>query len=171
MTNAEWSVLRDALLESYDDLMRRLTRRLRSSDLAHDALQDTYLRIERGGRLGPVDHPRSYLLRIAVNFAYARQRADRRLLTAAEIDVALQVIDEKPDPAQAAELKSELAALDRALEKLPKRRRAIFLAAWQDGLSPPEIAKRFGISTRTVYVDLKLAQEFCSDILDISGKK
>src|ERR1700748_2165002 len=128
MTNTEWSVLRDALLESYDDLMRRLTRRLRSSDLAHDALQDTYLRIERGGHLVPVDHPRSYLMRIAVNFARARQRADRRLLTAAEIDVALQVIDEKPNPAQAAELTSELAALDRALEKLPKRRRAIFLA-------------------------------------------
>ena len=40
------SVLRDFMLQRYDDLKARLTRRLGCPDLASDALQDTWLRLE-----------------------------------------------------------------------------------------------------------------------------
>ena len=49
------AVLRDFMLQRYDDLKARLTRRLGCADMASDALQDTWLRLEGKDELGPVD--------------------------------------------------------------------------------------------------------------------
>jgi len=171
VAEADWTVLRDALLGSYDDLTRRLTRRFRSSDLAHDALQDTYIRIEKGGSLGPVDHPLAYVLRIATNMARDRLRSDQRFVTANEIDAAFDIADEAPDPAQSAEARSDLAALERALSSLPARRQAIFLAAWKENLPPAAIAQRYGLSKRRINVELELAREHCAAMLKKSLRK
>ena len=51
------AVLRDFMLQRYDDLKARLTRRLGCADMASDALQDTWLRLEGKDELGPVDSP------------------------------------------------------------------------------------------------------------------
>jgi RNA polymerase sigma-70 factor (ECF subfamily) len=165
MADAGWAALRDVLIASYDDLTRQLTRRLRSSDLAHEALQDTYLRLERGGQIGPIDHPAGYVLRIATNLARDRQRAERRRASAADIEAMLDIADDTPTPAKMAEDKSELAALDRALERLPARRRAIFLAAWKENLPAREMSRRFGVSVRRINVELELAREHCATAL------
>lgn len=172
MVNADWSALRHALVENYDVLRRRLTRRLRSSELAREALQDTYLRLEKGGALDPVDRPLAYILRIALNIAYDRQRAEKRHTAAAKVETALDIADDRPSPLQAAEAKSQLTALGRALEKLPARRRAIFVAAWVENLPREEIAKRFGLSTHRISVELAIAREHCAAFLKRSkGKK
>jgi len=62
-------VLRNLLLSSYEDLANWLTRRLGSQELAREALQETYLRLERGNEIGPVHSPKAYLLRTAINIA------------------------------------------------------------------------------------------------------
>ncbi len=54
------------LLAGYEDFALWLTRRLGSSELARDALQETFLRLERGSEIGPVNSPKAYLLRIAL---------------------------------------------------------------------------------------------------------
>jgi RNA polymerase sigma-70 factor (ECF subfamily) len=171
MADAEWSVLRDVLVRRYDDLLRQLVRRFRSPELAQDALQNAYLRIEQGGEIGAVAHPQAYIFRMASNLALAQKRSERRLLTAADIDAALDIADDAPNPAQAAETKSELEALDRALVDLPARQRAIFLALWKGHQSPVEIAKRFGLSSRKVYLELKAAREHCVDVLAKAAKR
>jgi RNA polymerase sigma-70 factor (ECF subfamily) len=170
MADAEWSVLRDVLVRSYDDLLRRLVHRFRSPELAQDALQNTYLRIEQGGEIEPVKHPQAYIFRMASNLALAQKRSEKRLLTATEIEAALDIADDAPNPAQAAETKSELDAIDRALVDLPARQRAIFLALWKGHQPPAEIAKRFGLSTRKVYLELKAAREHCMDSLAKAAK-
>jgi RNA polymerase sigma-70 factor, ECF subfamily len=170
IVDAGWSSLRDILIESYDELARKLTRRLRSSELAREALQDTYLRLERGGQLGKVDHPAAYVLRIAMNLARDRLRAEKELATAEEIEAALEVADDRPDPAQAAEARSELAIVERALEKMSARRRAIFLAAWKGHLSSREIARKYDLSVRQIDVELKRARELCIMALKKASK-
>jgi RNA polymerase sigma factor (sigma-70 family) len=165
MSETEWNALRDALVNGYEDLARRLTRRLHSSELAREALQDTYLRLHRGGEIGQVDHPQRYVLRIATNLARDRQRSEQRRSVTSDLDGALAIPDDAPDPAHVAEAKSDLAALERAMATLPARRRAIFLAAWKENLPPGAIAQRYGIGKRRVHTELELARQHCAEAL------
>jgi RNA polymerase sigma-70 factor (ECF subfamily) len=155
-------LLRHTLLVRYDDLKRRLTRRLGSADLANEALQDTYLRLETMAETGPIRRPLAYLFRTALNIGINRRIADSRLLTASEVDALLEVADETPDPARIVEARSEISALGRALAELPVRRRQIFLASWVDGVSHMELAARFGVSLRTIQSELRSAVDHCA---------
>lgn len=162
MAESSRATLRNLLLTGYDELAKRLTFRLGSADLARDALQDTYLRLERTPQIGPVRSPKSYLLRMALNIAANRRIAENRLLTFVEAEALLQVADDVSDPARAVEARSEIEALKRALAELPARRREMALAAWVDDLSQKDIAQRFGVSVRTVQLELKAALAFCA---------
>jgi RNA polymerase sigma-70 factor (ECF subfamily) len=150
------------LLDEYDDLLRRLTRGLGSRDLASEALQETYLRLERGG-LGEVRKPRSYLLRMAFNIAKNRQRTENHYVPAGGAEAFEDAVDDSPDPARAAEAQSELRALQVALAQLSPTRRAIFEAAYIRDESLPSIADRHGISLRTVHRELARALEHVHD--------
>lgn len=165
-----WRRLRQTLLDSYDDLLRQLSRRLSSPELARDALHETFLRIERGGEIGVVLRPRSYLLRMAMNVARSEQRVDARRhgppLTLQEIEeVIVSLIDDAPDPERVAAARLELQALQAALDELPPRRRAIFLAAWGEDLPLPLLAERFEINPRTVQYELRSAATHCAERL------
>lgn len=103
MMPSSLSVLRDFMLQRYDDLKARLTRRLGCPDLASDALQDTWLRLEGKEELGPVDSPGPYLMRMAVNVAVDQQRVENRRLTVAEAEVLLHIADPAPRPERIAE--------------------------------------------------------------------
>lgn len=155
-------LLRQTLLTRYDDLRKRLTRRLGSAELANDALQDTFLRLETMADTGPIQRPLAYLFRTALNIGINRRVAESRLLTASEIDALLDIPDETPDPARIAEARSEISALSRALAELPVRRRQIFLASWVDGIPHPELAGRFGVSLRTIQSELRSAVDHCA---------
>jgi RNA polymerase sigma factor (sigma-70 family) len=163
-------ILRNALVESYDHLLEQLERRLRSSELAREALHDTYLRLERGNEIRLIEKPVGYLLSIAINIARDRQRRARFFATGAEVENALHLADETPDPAREAEAKSEVAALLRAISKLPPRRQAILLACYRDNQTPAEIARRFDLSKRSINAELKLAREYCIRILSGRAK-
>lgn len=149
----------------YDELRRRLTRRLGSADLASDALQDTWLRLQ-GKQIVDAVSPGAYLFRMAFNVAIDRQRSESRRLTLGEIDDLLDVADPSPDPADSAQSRAELEQLVRAMEELPERRRGILLAVRVEGLTQPEVARRFGVSLRLVELELQRAQEYCAARLD-----
>src|ERR1700761_5819893 len=134
MSDANLS-LREHLARQYGFLLEQLSRRLRSTELAQEALHDTYLRLERGREVGDVQNPEGYLFRVAINAAIDRQRSNRRLLTFVEIDSAFNLVDETPDPAREVEAKSEINAFQIALAQMPKRRQAIFLANFSEGLT------------------------------------
>lgn len=144
------------MLDGYDELVRRLTERLKSADRAHDALQDAFLKIASGPDLGPIGKPAAFILRVATNIAIDRRRSEDRRLSQVEIEDLIQIPDEAPSPADAAEARSDLAAFSRALAGLPERRRAI-LEASLDEVPRREIARRFGVSERTIDFELKRA--------------
>jgi RNA polymerase sigma-70 factor, ECF subfamily len=158
VTDASRALLRNLLQSQYADLVRRLTRRLGSSDAASEALHDTYLRLERGAEIGPVASPRAYLLRMAANLASNRRRADRRLLTAIEISALVDLPDAAPDPERTAQARADVRAVLRALEALPAVRRDVFLASWAERQPHAEIARRFGLHLRTVQKEIQRAE-------------
>lgn len=152
-----WS-LRAAFVERYPDLVRALGRRLGSADRAREALHDVWLKLERGGRLSEVHDPSAYLARAAINADYQRIKTHRRQEALLSGNESLL----EPEAAEVEDIvlwRSEWNAIRRKVEKLPARRRAIFLAAYGEELPLPQIAERHGVSLRTVQMDLKAALE------------
>lgn len=167
MTEAIRALLRRSLRASYRDLVARLTRRLGSSDLAQEALHETWLRLAQPGKLGDVANPEAYLYRSALNAATNIRIAAERRLNAIEIEVALEIPDESPGPAAIAEGRADIARLERALSELPKRQRDVLRAHILENVSYEEIAARHGVTVRTIHSDIRHAIEHCADQLGV----
>ncbi|OYU91960.1 MAG: RNA polymerase subunit sigma-24 [Bradyrhizobiaceae bacterium PARB1] len=161
-----WASLRTLLVDEYEQLRRRLARRLGSTDLANEALQETWLRLERSGEPGALKRPDAYLLRIALNVAADRRDTERRRLALSEVEMLRHLDDDELDPERFAESRSDIAALTEALNELQPRCRAIFVAARLDEIPHKIIAAKYGISTRMVERELKRALEHCSQRLE-----
>jgi len=165
MTEATWATLRALFVDRYGEFKHRLARRLGSADLAAETLQETWLRLERPGNPGVVERPDAYLFRIALNVAADRRDADNRRLALSEIEMLRHLDEDELDPERIAESRSEITALARALDELPPRCRAIFIAARLDETPHKVIAARYRISTRMVERELKRALEHCGERL------
>jgi RNA polymerase sigma factor (sigma-70 family) len=158
--------LRALLTDSYNDLKRRLARRLGSPDAASDVLHETYLRLERFDGLVPVGNPQAYLLRMAFNVASDHEHAQKRQLTAVEIGDLWRLGGDTIDPETIVAGRSDIALFKAALSELSPRSRAILMAARVDELPHEVIAGRFGISTRMVQHELRHALEHCAKRLE-----
>ncbi len=162
MTNASLAQVRRLLVDRYDELRRRLTTRLGSPELAADALQDAWLRLERAEPVDTIRNPANYIFGIAMNAARDRMReGNSRYLSVAEVDGLLDIPDEAPVPSNIAEMRSDLRQLEAILRELPERQREILLAARLDRIPRAEIARRFNISLSLVEKELQRAQEYC----------
>jgi RNA polymerase sigma-70 factor (ECF subfamily) len=157
-------LLMDYLSRHYDALKRQLGRALRNADLAEDALHDTWLRVnDQGGTAdGPIQRPGGYLVRMAFNIALDIQRRQSRNLPFDEIDALLELADTAPGPARIAEARSQLDAVVRLLDRMPARRREVVVLVHMEGLTQPEVARRLGVSLRTVEYELKHAHAYLS---------
>jgi len=166
MRESSRAALLSALIEGYDELKRRLARRLGSSDMAGEALQDTFIRLECGNDVGTVRSPRAYLFRTALNMAANRRVSENRRVATSEVDALLAVPDDAPDPARIIEARSDIEALERVLRQLPVRQRDIVRATFIEEESIHDIAKRYGVSVRTVQIELREALLYCAERLD-----
>jgi RNA polymerase sigma factor (sigma-70 family) len=160
--------LRQLLIQDYGKLRDRLMRRFGSADFATEILHDTYLRLDAAEMAGTVLNPGAYLYRVALNVAADSKRADRRWVDKATIEALRRRDDHELDPEQISQAREEWRMLALALDELPPRRRAIFVAARLDERPHREIAQRFGVSVDTVDRELKLALDVFADRL---GKK
>jgi RNA polymerase sigma factor (sigma-70 family) len=162
VTEPSLALVRQFLIDRYDELKYRLTLRLGSSDLAGDALQDAWLNIQRVTKLGAIRNPGSYIFRVAMNAARDRMRdPNTRILSVAEVEGLLEIADEAPGPAETVEAQSDWRVLVTILQELPPRRREILIMARLDDIPRAEIARRLGISQRLVERELQRAQEYC----------
>lgn len=165
MADTNQARLRDQLVENYDGLVARLTRRLGSSDFAHEALHETFLRLDRVTDTVLVRSPADYLFRIAINVAKDRHRAQAHRISVPEVDALLGICDEQPDAAQVVEARSEIAAFKRALAELPERSRRVLEGISIEGATAHDVAARLQVSLRTVENDLSLALRHCATAL------
>ncbi len=159
-------LLRQVLLAGYEELKIRLTRRAGSADAATEVLHDAWIRLGQMPDDVTVDKPKSYLYRMALNIIADRHRADVRWVSRAELEALLRSDDDQLDPEYILAMKSEMAALERVIAALPGRRREIFSAALIENLTYREIAKRFGISLRSVEREMRHAFDECSEQLE-----
>nr|WP_295377594.1 RNA polymerase sigma factor [Pseudoxanthomonas sp.] len=159
--------LRTLLLDHYEEFRKRLRRRLGSDDLALEALQETWLRVERMRENAQPDrNPVAYLFRMAVNAATDQRVAQARVLTGMEIEALMDEVVDDQDPASVALGQAEIAVLAEALRELPRRQRAILLAARVEQEPLDAIARRHGVSLRMIGKDLKKALQHCATRLD-----
>ncbi|WP_445289565.1 RNA polymerase sigma factor [Variovorax atrisoli] len=154
--------LRDFLVQRYDELKKRLARHLGNADLAGDALQDAWLRLESREDVDGVQNPGAYLMRMAVNIAIDYQRSRSKTLSADEVDALLEQADPAPGPAETAEARSDLADLVTAIRTMPERRQQILLMVRWEHLPQQEVADRLGVSLRTIEHELRKAQDHCA---------
>lgn len=157
MTSSPREALLSLFVSAYPELKRLLTGRLGSPDKAQEALHDTYLRLHRAEIADEVRNPTSYLLTMALNTARNSQRAEMKHLSAADIDRLIDIQDESPDQDRTAQGRSELAAVERALQELPPRRQAIFRRFWVESATYKELALEYGLSERSIRHELLLA--------------
>lgn len=162
MSDTNRTALLTLLVTSYDDLRTRLARRAGSTDLADEALQDTFLRLSNATGIGPVRDLKAYLFRVALSIVSNRRVAERRRRTVSETDAAFELPDDKPGPDRVIEARSEIGALKRVIRDMPPRRREIFMAAFVAEEPLKQIAERFHVSVRTVQVELKQALVHCA---------
>lgn len=157
-------VLMDYLSRHYDTLKRQLARALRNDDLAEDALHDTWLRVHDQGNNEDtsIRRPGGYLVRMAFNIALDIQRRQSRNLPFDEIDALMALADTAPGPARTAEARQQLDAVVKLLDRMPARRREVVVLVHMDGLTQPEVARRLGVSLRTVEYELKHAHDHLS---------
>lgn len=156
-------------LERYNDFRSQLKRRLGSDDLAHDAMQEAYLKVNDLPASSSIQQPAAYLFRVALNIAEDQRRRDSRLLTGVEISELINMTDEAADPARIAQGRSQIDAFRRALRGLPERTQQMLLAARVQELPHAEIARRYGVSERVVSKELKRALEHCARVLESQG--
>lgn len=162
MSDSTWAALRRLFVQDYARFRIQLVRLIGSTDLANDALQDTYVRLARGGDIKEhLDSPRGYLFKMALNAARGIARKDRlreRYVELAEtLDV--EVADETPGPAEIEEGRADMKVMADVLARMPARRREMFVLAWFEDVSPQEIAERYGLTARMVQIELKKARE------------
>ncbi|WP_313461351.1 RNA polymerase sigma factor [Achromobacter sp.] len=160
--------LRSLFLERYNDFRNQLKRRLGSEDLAHDAMQEAFLKVNDLPS-SSIQQPAAYLFRVALNIAEDQRRRDSRLLTGVEISELIHITDEAADPARIAQGRSQVDAFQRALRKLPERTQQMLLAARVHELPHAEIARRYGVSERIVSKELKRALEHCARELRVAS--
>jgi RNA polymerase sigma-70 factor (ECF subfamily) len=103
VSDVDRAALRQLLVVNYESLIKRLSRRLGSPENAHEALHDTYLRLEGAAEIGRVRSPLDYLFRIALNIATDRRRAEARRLSVAVCTENLIRVDDVTESPKLAE--------------------------------------------------------------------
>jgi RNA polymerase sigma factor (sigma-70 family) len=118
---------------------------------AEDVVQDIYLHLLQRGTAATLEQPRPYLFRIAANLAIdIARKANIRLRHGGQVLELARNSEALPSPETAAGSTLELRRLDASLSELPQLCREAFLLNRIEELSHAEIAKRLGVSTRTV---------------------
>lgn len=158
-------LIRDGDAMALHELMRRYwrpllayaTQILRDPDAAADMVQQTFIRLwQKRDCWKPSGTVSAYVHRIARNAALNERRA--RAARLQRDDVQAQVEPTSPwTPLHALEEKELRDALRVALDRLPPRRREVYLLARDEELTYLEIAARMGISPQTVANHLSAA--------------
>jgi RNA polymerase sigma factor (sigma-70 family) len=155
--------LRDWLAANYAGLHRRLLRHLGCPDQASDCLHDAWLRLGETSVSATVHNPEAYVYRVACNVAIDRLRGDHAEHYIGDADAELeQLADHAPGPDAIAEARLELAAMSRAMQRLPRLHGAILIALRVDEIPRQEVAARYGLSLRGVDTTLRRALACCA---------
>lgn len=134
---------------------------------AEDAVQEVYLLIwQQAERFDATRaSPITWLATLARNRAIDRLRA-RRVRPAAELEEAMLVADDRPDPGQAAVTAAENRRLDACLGALPPDHAGWLRRAFWDGLSYRELADAASVPLGTMKSNIRRSLQRLKDCME-----
>ncbi|MEM9161385.1 MAG: RNA polymerase sigma factor [Verrucomicrobiota bacterium] len=154
-------------LRFYAELHCYFRSRVFSSHDSEDLTQETYARFFRWWSGKPLERPRALLFQIARNLL---TDTIRRKGTRPEELVANSAFDEvevqTSSPSEVASAADELELIRKAVEKLPKRCREVFILSRFGGMTYKEISDQLGISKSTVEKHIIKGAAYVRDALD-----
>ncbi|WP_312595564.1 sigma-70 family RNA polymerase sigma factor [Stutzerimonas nitrititolerans] len=137
-----------------------LRQRLNNCADAADLAQDTFVRVLVARTADNLREPRHYLSTVARGLVidlYRRRSLEQAYLEA----LALRPEQYAPSAEERVAILDSLMAIDRLLDGLGARTRAIFLAVQLDGLTYERAAERVGVSVSTVRKHLAIGLLHC----------
>lgn len=146
-------------------LLNYFSARLLSREEAEDLAQEAWIKLSRNGDAA-IAAPVPYLMRIARSLAIDFGRSRTRTLSSVEIEDLLDVSDERATPEKTTEDRDQLLLLQRILEELPQRQQRMLLSSRVADRKHTDIADDFGVSVRTVEMEIRKAILYCGKRLD-----
>lgn len=125
-----------------------------------DVIQESFFRVWRAHRNGPITSVKAFLFATARNLALDILKHRLPESDLGECGVSA-VLDEHSNTAETVARAQELSILNDAIKSLPERCRQVFTLRRIDGLSQKEIAIRLGISEKTVEAQNTIAMHKC----------
>ena len=150
------------MLENYyRELVCFLNARLGNRQVAEDVVHDAYVRVLERSSDTPIEQPRAFLYRTALNLVIDghRRNALRQVEPLEVLDSEGRVAHCSPHTSHDQGLRLEM--LERALAELPTACRDSFLLRKLDGLSHLQIGERLGISRSVVEKHIVNAMKHC----------
>jgi RNA polymerase sigma-70 factor (ECF subfamily) len=150
------------MLENYyRELVCFLNARLGNRQVAEDVVHDAYVRVLGRASEVPIEQPRAFLYRTALNLVIDGHRRN-----ALHQDEPLEVLDSEErfslsSPHHSLDHGQRLEMLERALAELPPLCRDSFLLRKLEGMSHLQIAERLGISRALVEKHIVNAMKHC----------
>lgn len=168
--NGDTKAFDELVRRTYGDVFRLAVRLTGNEADASDVVQDTYVRAFRGLRRFRGDAQFStWLYRIASNCASSfTARRSRQRCDSLSVVEGVAETDPDRDPTLRAEATTLRQTIERALEDLPQRLRAVVVLRHLEDLSHREIAERLGISESATKVRLHRARTTLRRLLPTS---
>jgi RNA polymerase sigma-70 factor (ECF subfamily) len=133
---------------------------------AADVVQDALLKSCEAGRTAEIAKPEHLLMRIARNLVIDRLRAKRRRQALFRPEPEIEVADGAPSPERALIAVERLRRALSAIDDMPPKRREVFTLHRFEELSYLQIARRLGISIKTIEKHMTLAMAQLSREID-----
>ncbi|MEP7453313.1 sigma-70 family RNA polymerase sigma factor [Phyllobacterium sp. SB3] len=149
-----------AFIQTTPEIKRYLTRMTGSREDSEDLMQEAWIKLARN-KAAAIVSPIPYLKSIARSLAIDHDRKRKRLLTSCDIAHILLVRDELPGPEQQLIDRDQIRSLMAIIKTFPERRRRILIAARLERRPYAEIAQEFGVSVRTVELEIRKALDYC----------
>jgi RNA polymerase sigma-70 factor, ECF subfamily len=172
MAPASEAVDAGVLFETYHErIYRYVLGFVKSTAEAEDLTQDTFLRAYRhGDSLRDPEAVRGWLYRIATHVCLDRLRQRRPFVSldseGGEDEPVAQPVSKSPSPLELSERKETSACVQRCLDFLPDKYRAVILLHEAHSLTAPEIARLLGVTLTTVKIRLHRARRKLQQVME-----
>jgi len=137
-----------------------------------DIVQEAFLRVFKAQQEKVVKAPKAFLFATARNLALNAIRASKVRGEPWSVSVEdLDLLDEGEDVVDTIARNQELELLTTAIQALPKNCRRIFTLCKVYGLAPKEAAEELGVSLPTVYTQLAIGLDKCTEHMRSCGER